>query len=346
MATDREWMYKRKMPDGKVDPKYIVEVNAFVKRAFDNKSLVTVNNGVKCISCPCHNCQNLYNQAESTVRMHLYTNGFCDNYERWTFHGEPYSNITNQQPSQPTFNQELDRMDEMLMNAAGPNFDWTARDEEETPRGKAKEFFKMLDASEKPLWEIEAGSTRIKCERHNVLSAVTKCLELKSKHNMSQSCFDGMMTLIKYMLPENDNLPESFYHSKRMVKALGMAYETIDVCPKFCMLYNKQHINKTECDVCHEPRYEQSVGNVKAKPRSRKVLRYLPITERLQRLYMTEATANDMRWHKEGPRQNSNMMVHPADSDAWIKFDVLHCDFATEVCKFIAYKCLEGLVCI
>ena len=146
---------------------------------------------------------------------------------------------------------------------------------------------------------------------------------------MSQSCFDGMMTLIKYMLPENDNLPESFYHSKRMVKALGMAYETIDVCPKFCMLYNKQHINKTECDVCHEPRYEQSVGNVKAKPRSRKVLRYLPITERLQRLYMTEATANDMRWHKEGPRQNSNMMVHPADSDAWIKFDVLHCDFAT-----------------
>jgi hypothetical protein len=139
-----------------------------------------------------------------------------------------------------------------------------------------------------------------------------------------------MMALIKGMLPEKENLPENFYQSKKMVKALGMAYETIDVCEKFCILYHKENKDKTECHVCHESRYEQS--NTSAKPRAKKVLRYLPLTERLQRLYMTKETANHMRWHDEGPRENPDMMVHPADSDAWIEFDKLHPDFAEEVC--------------
>jgi hypothetical protein len=109
-----------------------------------------------------------------------------------------------------------------------------------------------------------------------------------------------MIAIIKGMLPENDSLPENFYKSKKLVKALGMEYKTIDVCTNFCMLYHKQNIRKISCDVCHEPRYEQPV---RTRPIARKILRYLPITDRLQRLYMTETSAEHMRWHKEGDRE-------------------------------------------
>jgi Transposase-associated domain len=330
MATDRGWMYNRCLPNGKLDPIFVKEVRAFVEQACFNPSIVIIVHGDKWIKCPCKNCQNFFNYPAATVRMHLYKVGFCNNYKQWYWHGEPRSNVINHPPSSTTLNHEVDRMDEMLMNAAGPDFSWNARNEEETPRGKAKSFFEALNALEKPLWEIELGATRFKCESHNILSAVTRCLALKSEHNLSQKCFDEMMTLIKEMLPRNENLPESFYKSKRLVKALGMEYKTIDVCPQFCMLYQKQHINKTECDVCHEPRYEQPVT---AKSIARKVLRYLPITERLQRLYMIEASAKHMRWHGEDNREKSDMMVHPADSEAWKKFDEMHKDFAKEVRK-------------
>jgi hypothetical protein len=325
MAADREWMYKRLLPNGKVDPKFILGVEAFVELACSNPDVFTMGSAGKYIICPCKKCQNLYRHPADIAQLHLYKDGFCDNYSQWTCHGEPY---TSNHPPSPTI--EVDRMDEMLMNAAGPDFRWDARYEEEAPRGKAKDFFDMLTKSEKPLWEIESGSTTIRCERYNILSAVTRCLDLKSKHNMSQACFDGMMSLIKSMLPENNNLPENFYQSKRMVKTLGMAYKRIDVCPKFCMLYYKENINKTKCDVCKEERYEQSVANTRANPKAKKVLRYLPITERLQRLYMTEASAKHMRWHA-GPRDKPDIMVHPADSMAWKQFDELHQDFAKEV---------------
>jgi hypothetical protein len=34
-----------------------------------------------------------------------------------------------------------------------------------------------------------------------------------------------------------------------------------------------------------------------------------------------------MRWHKEGVRENPNVMAHPDDTDAWKALD----DFAAEV---------------
>jgi hypothetical protein len=35
-----------------------------------------------------------------------------------------------------------------------------------------------------------------------------------------------------------------------------------------------------------------------------------------------------MRWHKEGERENSNLMVHPSDGEAWKALDVFDPDFA------------------
>ena len=97
----------------------------------------------------------------------------------------------------------------MVRAAADQNFDWA----EERPSGMAKKFFDMLAASDTPLWE-ENLTGQLKCESHTILSAVTKAIELKSEHQLSQRCFDDMMGLIKSVLPPSEKLPANFYQAK------------------------------------------------------------------------------------------------------------------------------------
>jgi hypothetical protein len=37
-----------------------------------------------------------------------------------------------------------------------------------------------------------------------------------------------------------------------------------------------------------------------------------------------------MRWHKEGVRENDELMVHPSDGDAWKALDTFDLGFAAE----------------
>jgi hypothetical protein len=48
-----------------------------------------------------------------------------------------------------------------------------------------------------------------------------------------------------------------------------------------------------------------------------KQLRYMPLTPRLKRLFISKKTAMRMRWHKECERENNNVMMHPSDGEAW-----------------------------
>ncbi|KAM0888318.1 hypothetical protein ACQ4PT_028431 [Festuca glaucescens] len=61
----------------------------------------------------------------------------------------------------------------------------------------------------------------------------------------------------------------------------------------------------------------------------RKVLRYFPISKRLQQLFITPKSATDCRWHDEG-RTKDGLLRHPADSPAWKHFDSEHPTFAAD----------------
>jgi hypothetical protein len=54
-----------------------------------------------------------------------------------------------------------------------------------------------------------------------------------------------------------------------------------------------------------------------------KQLRYIPITPRLKRLFLSEETMKQMRWHKERKRdsEDSDNMSHPTDGEAWQALD-------------------------
>ena len=104
-----------------------------------------------------------------------------------------------------------------------------------------------------------------------------------------------------------------------------MPYEKIHVCYKNCMLYYKDNRDKQKCDYCDTPRYVDGSNKI-----PRKVLRYLPITDRLQRLYAHEQTAKMMRWHEEAPRSMYGTMDHPRDAESWQQFNVDFPEFAKE----------------
>jgi hypothetical protein len=63
-----------------------------------------------------------------------------------------------------------------------------------------------------------------------------------------------------------------------------------------------------------------------------KWLRYMPMTPRLKWLYLSEETAKQMRWHKEGKRdsEDSDIMSHPTDIEAWEALDRFEPEFARD----------------
>ncbi|XP_056685620.1 uncharacterized protein [Spinacia oleracea] len=57
-------------------------------------------------------------------------------------------------------------------------------------------------------------------------------------------------------------------------------------------------------------------------------MRYFPLIPRLKRLYMSSKTIEDMRWNFD--RKDEKIISHPADGEAWKKFDQRYEEFAKD----------------
>jgi uncharacterized Zn finger protein (UPF0148 family) len=129
------------------------------------------------------------------------------------------------------------------------------------------------------------------------------------------------------MLPEGHTLPKNTYESQKLLHALKMPYESIHACPNGCVLFRGDDLKGAmHCPKCKASRFvevESSPGEKKQSKIPKKVLQYLPILPRIQRLYTTEESAKLMTWHKNGKRY-SDKMGHPSDGEAWKYFDEQH----------------------
>ena len=71
--------------------------------------------------CPCNRCVNREIHYRDTLIAYLYTSGFMQNYKHWYAHGETWETITLGRMRQQ--HRNVDRMVDMVMDAAGPKFD-------------------------------------------------------------------------------------------------------------------------------------------------------------------------------------------------------------------------------
>lgn len=310
MGDDRWWMYDGWNRNQAHSDEWIAKSNDFINRAF---SLSTIDK----IRCPCK-CQNAKLFDKFTVSKQLCRNGFVPDYETWVFHGEKYSTVAVEEEENDW--EGIDRMDEMLDDMQ-LEFNLNSEDE---PTPEVTEFFRLLKASEEPLHE----HTKV-----TLLAFVTRLMAIKSKFFFSNNCYNELMKLFGDVLPQPHMLPKDMYQSKKLLKGLGMHYRKIDICPDNCMLFWKEHKREQKCLKCGKARYIEVVnddGETVTTEVAHKQLRYMPITPRLKRLFLSRRMAMHMRWHKEGEQENNEVMVHPSDGDAWKALDSFDPEFAKD----------------
>lgn len=311
MEEDRGWMYSEKKGRS-ISTAWRQGLEKFLDHAF---SLPEVTVDGKSY-CPCSKCVCCHKHTREEMTLHLCRYGFQLGYERWTSHGEP--EILEEDEAEQHIGP-VDQMNEMLTDAIAAHD--VNPSEEPTPT--AAELYRLLEEVDTPVHENT---------RQTRLSIVARLMSIKTQNNMSEACDNEIMNLLHDSLGDEagNKLPKNYHRSKKLVHSLGMPYKKIHACTNNCMLFYKENEHKENYTVCGEARYEESARGNRSKRVPRKVLRYLPITPRLQRLYVSETMAKHMRYHAR-PREESNVMGHPSDGEAWKEFDKEFPDFSQEV---------------
>ncbi|CAA7021405.1 unnamed protein product [Microthlaspi erraticum] len=188
----------------------------------------------------------------------------------------------------------------------------------EEPNSEARKFFDMLDAAKNPIYDA--------CGKgHSRLSAATRMVNIKTEYNLSEDCVDAIADFMKEYLPQPNCSPGSYYEIQKMVSALGLPFQMIDVCIDNCMIFWREDANLDACKFCRKPRFQVTSGRSR---HAYKCMWYLPITDRLKRLYHSERTAGPMRWHAE--HSFDGKISHPSDAKAWRHFQSLYPTFASD----------------
>ncbi|XP_009796469.1 uncharacterized protein [Nicotiana sylvestris] len=331
---DKSWILLR----NRALPEYLNGVEQFLNFAFSNPNI-----GLR-IQCSCTNCNHVRRKTREEVKIDLLRWGIDPTYNRWIHHGESDSSSDDEINS--SANSDLGNDDdatfEMLHdmyhgvpidNITHDPSDESAESRYEEPNAEAKSFYRLLKDAEQKLHPD--------CEKFSKLSFVMRLFQMKCLHGWSNTSLDSLLKLLSDAFPKGHVLPSSIYEVQKIIKDLGLDYVKIDACVNNCILYRKEYADLEQCPKCGEKRWivrkggedDNEVASSKLNKRKkgipRKILRYFPLIPRLQRLFMTKRTAEDMRWHKD-KRVDDGVLRHPADSLTWKTFDENHLDFASD----------------
>ena len=151
--------------------------------------------------CPCARCARRHRRNQTDMSEHLRTHGYMPNFDMPPINIVIVAEMANATPSE---------------------------NEPEEPEATAKAFLEVLASSKKPLY---AGA------KISQLDAISQLIAVKAEYGCSQKCFEAFLGVWANSLPEGHELPKSMYDTKKIMKALSMDYEKIDVCPKNCLLF-------------------------------------------------------------------------------------------------------------
>jgi hypothetical protein len=214
MTEDRSWMYSGWDKEENYPDEWMDKTTTVLDHVFSRTQIVR---------CPCSVCQNLRClEDKRTIAIHLYKNGFVPGYEVWIFHDESGIRFVTKVEHDCDM-RDVDRMDEMLeaMKAEVTGDLQTV---------EVEAFVKLLKALEYPLHE----HTKV-----TLLDFITQMMTIKCKYFFSNNCYNNLVKLISDILPKPHKVPKDMYQSKKMMSALRLKYEKIDVCPDNCKLFWK-----------------------------------------------------------------------------------------------------------
>ena len=301
-------------------PKYIGGVQSFM--SFIRERF----NDAEQILCPCTACLNHKYLHQNDVQRHLLLNGMSSTYTRWINHGEGSDVHVLEEPVQEDRNVNSleepvhdDGLDGMLRDLVGSEHVNDDGHGDGNPSNDAASRFKQL--IEEAQRELYPG-----CTNFSRLTFVIKLLHVKSYCRITNSAFSMFLKILSEAFPEFNTVPKSYDESKKMLRELGLGYTSIHVCPNNCVLFRKTYAGLDNCPVCKASRWKDP----EKKKIPAKVLRHFPLIPRLQRLFVSKKSSEEVQWHKLKRKHNEKEMTHPADGKAWEDFDKCWPDFAED----------------
>ncbi|KAK1361942.1 hypothetical protein POM88_046416 [Heracleum sosnowskyi] len=147
LSSDRSWMARRKSStEIGATAEFRAGCQVFLEYAYSHPECVNNRNQIR---CPCWKCKNNNYLDRDMVNYHLLVSGFMRNYEEyWWAHGQRRDGgYTGNKPG----SRSTHRMDEMVHDIAGPDFDWEQA-REQPMNSDAKAFSKLLEEGREPLW--------------------------------------------------------------------------------------------------------------------------------------------------------------------------------------------------
>jgi hypothetical protein len=108
---------------------------------------------------------------------------------------------------------------------------------------------RFIEDSKKPLYPD--------CQKYSRLSGDLKLLQLKADHGWSNKSFKHLLDVLRYMLPEGNQIAESVYEAKKIIYPLGIEVEKIHACKNSCVLFRGDYADLDKCPKCGYDRYKR-----------------------------------------------------------------------------------------
>ena len=185
--------------NGRETKEYLEGLETFMHQA--DSTPLTQESGK--MFCPCRKCNNSKLATRRNVWKHLINKGFMPHYYIWFQHGECYNYGNEVSSSNSNFQDEpvdhlhnehsyhqeeqmvdCDRVHDMVADA------FVVHDEVEEPNIDAKKFYEMLNAVNQPIYSgYREGLSK--------LSLAARIMNIKTDHNLPESCIDAWANLFK-----------------------------------------------------------------------------------------------------------------------------------------------------
>ncbi|GJZ00855.1 uncharacterized protein Tco_0518284 [Tanacetum coccineum] len=276
------------------------------------------------IRCPCSRCCNRDDNFVTleTLEVHISSHGFDQHYTTWKYHGEPILPLPPPVPHSPE-HIDMDAFFEDISanNVPTPPTQTTGPQPAQTT-GPNNEFEELLSRSTQKLYPG--------CDM-TTLEFTTEISHIKALHKITDAGFNKILALLqKACSPSKGyNFPSSYYEIKKTYKKIGLGYESIHACINDCFLFwgSEDNLKMPNCPICKASRWKDP-KKTKGKKVANKVVRYFPLTPRLQRMFNTKHIAKWMTWHATGQSKENGKMNHPCDGKAWKYFDMMKPEFS------------------
>ncbi|KAL9667672.1 hypothetical protein QQ045_002036 [Rhodiola kirilowii] len=146
-------------------------------------------------------------------------------------HGESSSSGAMHHQTNPTIEMIEDEFPFRHLQQEDHNMNMNPLDSDLGSRMAHESYNNLIVEAQTPLYRD--------CEKY-VLETILRAMPMKVESRLSDKGFNKMLQITKEIFPRDNIYPGSYKDVKKVLKNMGLGYETIHACEHGCILYYKE----------------------------------------------------------------------------------------------------------